>query len=766
MIVEPGKTYIGKVRATSNERDTLALQLRLGSTLSATNLHPPGLPARAILCIRKFRDPLPGSLHLQRTGMRPPHAWEQAVLASLKQLAEHAAHPARYAVPSNAEAVIFADRAEMLACLASDWCEGNISARWWWQGLFRGKDIGQLLVPTWLETPAYIPAALQHLATRGKAVPFVRALRESDVHTMLRSIIRSFALYELQVVQETVAKEPLQAEPWRGTMLQSPTSSQTASFQHETQERGTSAIIQPTIPTAATRQSQPVQPLQFRVAPWQAWIPEISSSELRLEQQSLLGIGLMLMRAPTAVRTSSFAQAVLQWWRAEHLSLSNGTSYSEKGPATGDAPPRQRPKSSSASSEHPREVPVFVERARDTRMEFPYLSGNKENAGTSLESIQFPKIEPVEHLLESAQFTTPEPVEPSFESTHFSASEPVEHLLKSAQFTTPEPVEPVLESSRFPAPEPVEPSFESIHSSAPEPVEQAHESIQLPTADSLEHSQAITQLSIPDAVPFTIDQEQPGAVELLEAEIETELGGLFYLINLGLFLNLYGDFTTPLQPGLSLSIWDFIALLGQQLLGTKADPVWLFLAQLAGRNEQEPAGKDFNQPDSWRVPAEWLTPFPEEGTWRWSVNNGRLQVQHPEQFLVLDLPLGGSDPVEQLLREMQTFTDLRHSEVSLVNDLLHDEVSLAGILSLRVERWLRWLIPYVRVRLQRALGLVEADDVGRILCEHTARISLTATHLDIEFSLAELPIEVRLSGLDRNPGWVPAAGRFIAFHFE
>src|SRR5207245_2068822 len=156
--------------------------------------------------------PLPGSLHLQRTGMRPPHAWEQAVLASLKQLVEHAAHPARYAVPSNAEAVIFADRAEMLACLASDWCEGNILTRWWWQSLFRGKDIGQLLVPTWLETPEYIPAALHHLATSGKAVSFVQPLHDNDIHIMLQTIVHSFGLHELHSALERVSKAPPSAE--------------------------------------------------------------------------------------------------------------------------------------------------------------------------------------------------------------------------------------------------------------------------------------------------------------------------------------------------------------------------------------------------------------------------------------------------------------------------------------------------------------------------------------------------------------------------
>ena len=26
--------------------------------------------------------------------------------------------------------------------------------------------------------------------------------------------------------------------------------------------------------------------------------------------------------------------------------------------------------------------------------------------------------------------------------------------------------------------------------------------------------------------------------------------------------------------------------------------------------------------------------------------------------------------------------------------------------------------------------------------------------------------EIRMAGLDRDPGWVPAAGRVISFHFE
>jgi len=83
-----------------------------------------------------------------------------------------------------------------------------------------------------------------------------------------------------------------------------------------------------------------------------------------------------------------------------------------------------------------------------------------------------------------------------------------------------------------------------------------------------------------------------------------------------------------------------------------------------------------------------------------------------------------------------------------------------------LERWLGWLMPYVRVRLCRALDKVDTDEPGRMLCVHRAQVFVTATHIDIILALDELPIEIRLAGLDRNPGWVPAAGRLIAFHFE
>jgi hypothetical protein len=75
-------------------------------------------------------------------------------------------------------------------------------------------------------------------------------------------------------------------------------------------------------------------------------------------------------------------------------------------------------------------------------------------------------------------------------------------------------------------------------------------------------------------------------------------------------------------------------------------------------------------------------------------------------------------------------------------------------------------MPYLRARLARAMGVVQPGGFERILLEQHARVVVTATHLDVFFSLEKHPIEVRLAGLDRDAGWVPAAGRYITFHYQ
>jgi hypothetical protein len=218
--------------------------------------------------------------------------------------------------------------------------------------------------------------------------------------------------------------------------------------------------------------------------------------------------------------------------------------------------------------------------------------------------------------------------------------------------------------------------------------------------------------------------------------VATRLGGLFYLVNVGLFLELYGDFTSPSRPGLALPLWDFVALIGRELCGDGAcaeDPVWSLLAGLAGRDADAEPGQGFVPPGEWRTPPSWLVPFGGEGFWRWSADGGRLRVRHGAGFVALDVPIGCGG---------------------------------AGGEAVSLKTWVGLVTDYVRARLRLALGVGGGREPARVLCEQEARVVVSASHVEVIFRLSELPIEVRLAGLDRDPGWVPAAGRFVAFHYE
>ena len=653
-----GTIIARRLRVRGSDLEPILTQQRITSLLKAANLHPTGLPPSTIVCIRKFRDPLPGKLPLQYGGLRPPSAWEQAATKALDQVVQRAVRPALRAVPATAEAVIFADQAELLACLARDWCEGSAVTHWWWQSLFKGIDIANTILLAWLETPEYIPVALQYLAEMRKVVAFVRSLSANNVRILLQSIIRSFALHKLQTAIESVLDE--------GNHMTGQPQEPTLQIINEQPTKGAASV-------SLTRS------IHYR-APWHPWVPESEESGLQREQQCLLGIGLMLQRAPTVVRTHSFAQKLIQWDQAEKPADPGSALNAGANPGPAIIPERYPTTSSDARA----------------------AEGNSPET-TSRES----GLEEHSKVVE-----TPDGVQtPPVPGPSLPPQQPGSELL------------PAVGQNR-----------------------QAKED----------------HLSPATASPTPANNEIADAVSSPKVPIETALGGLFYLINVGLFLNLYSDFTSPTQAGIELSIWDFIALLGQRLIGEELqdDPAWCLLAKLAGRSEQEAPGMDFEPPESWRLPVEWLEPFAGEGTWYWSVDNGRLRVEHPGQILVLDLPLESGEPTQQLLRETQRYAGFAALERAGQprTEWEHPDLPLA--------RWLSWLMPYVPARLCLALDLENGEELPHILCEHLARVFVTAAHLDVVFSLDELPVEIRLAGLDRDPGWLPAAGRFIAFHFE
>ncbi len=59
----------------------------------------------------------------------------------------------------------------------------------------------------------------------------------------------------------------------------------------------------------------------------------------------------------------------------------------------------------------------------------------------------------------------------------------------------------------------------------------------------------------------------------------------------------------------------------------------------------------------------------------------------------------------------------------------------------------------------------EAKLLVRWIVRRRGCVSFTRTHIDVYFDLAQADVRIRRLGLDIDPGWVPALGKVIAFHY-
>jgi hypothetical protein len=163
------------------------------------------------------------------------------------------------------------------------------------------------------------------------------------------------------------------------------------------------------------------------------------------------------------------------------------------------------------------------------------------------------------------------------------------------------------------------------------------------------------------------------------------------------------------------------------------------------------------------VSQEWLRPFARvDGPWRWKTSSGRLLVRHPAGFVAADvLRSAGEKAVEQARREVGTLATDSKPRLQPWR-----QSPRAGPPVRTLDRWSDWLISFAGARLAAAMPGQTARSAGRLLCRLPASVLLTPEHLHAVFPLDALPIEIRLSGLDRDPGWIPAAGRSVTFAFE
>ena len=194
---------IRRIRIASRSPDALAVRRATEQALGNRTLGPPGLSPQAIVCVR----------HLRLSTPRDGPAWGRALDRELERVVAGAVRPFRAAVPADAAVVVFADRAELLACLARDWQRGDRGA-WWWQSLFEATLAEDLLVSTFIESVTAAPAALERIALTGSGPEILTALSTASCTKLVTAIARAFAVPSLpdSIVPSSAAPDDARAE--------------------------------------------------------------------------------------------------------------------------------------------------------------------------------------------------------------------------------------------------------------------------------------------------------------------------------------------------------------------------------------------------------------------------------------------------------------------------------------------------------------------------------------------------------------------------
>jgi hypothetical protein len=663
------RPIIGRVRVrASSSGDAGALRARVERLLSDDVLVVPGLPPSAVLCVRSLRAPLP--INPARDGGAPPTAWRRALANALEKGARAAVCPLDGPVPPAATAVLFRDRAEMLACLARDWVRGAIGT-WWWRDVVRATRGARVAPAQWVTDAPYVPAAARLLEARGDLAPFANALDTTEARAIVASVTAAHGV---------------------NLALDAPTR----------------ASILPLAEVAAIAR----------------WAPEALRPGLTEAARALVATTLLLARAPSAVARAQVLDAV-------RASLSPARAALLAGQTPGDLGVHRQP---AARSDGTAAAAVAVAAGPD------------------------PEARMVQGRDATASLPVPSPSD-RFAGAPRSDVPPARPRVVAVRLLEPPSEAASSPKDRAVHPGPAEAYGSSASDFVPTTVAERVDGVRRSTAATAPPAASVSARS--DA-PFNGEpspsdtRSAPRSVPGSSAEaptvrrdrvVSTAYGGALFLLNAFLALDLYGDFTRPFSRQVGVSPWTLIARVVHALLGDEADPqepLWTLLADLAG-----PADDEETWPSEWRVDTGWLGPFPERDGWTWSRAEGRLRVVHPAGFVLVDAPL-----------EADALTQRDRERAAYGSPAVAESTEAIGASS-----WLDHFASFLRARLHAAIRADSADASLRTVLRLRARVGVSDTHVDVHVALAELPIEVRLAGLDRDPGWVPAAGRSVAFHF-
>lgn len=707
-------THIGTLHVRGAERNDPALRLAIANQLGGADLKPSGMPPSAVLVVRRLADPLPGGFTVQPGSGRPDPDWERAVQRQLEASFSNAAQPDRGRLPGNAEAIVFTDEAELLACLVSDIASGEAWQRWWWKAILKriplsfgpSACIRELLC----EKAVYLPVVAGRLAEWNRAEAVFKNIEPRDSMTLLQALLAVHGFTELK----TAVIEAAGMAPDDSLVRNSDISS------YDRPDAGDHPIdsaISPAQRAVAGSEKTESPYLDFSesvhlAAFWQRYLPSVRVPEvLRKEQLLLFGLSLSILKVPQLARSREFQNEVIEWWR-------NPDKYNyARGMRRHSAAP---------------EAPGVKHKARTQRSEAAVKPLQRA-------STQEDKVDAEQH-----------------DTLTLSA-------LKDRK------------SKRSSRSADAEANAETIREQEQEKIRELERGgLTAEDASELSTIHPETATAVPD---IETDEEQPGT-SLTGNFVHTRLGGVLYLLNLMSQLNLPGCFEQDWRLGSRLGRWAFLELMARGLVaqGHEDDPLWKVFAELDQRPSKEPPGKYFTGSSSYRLPPAWFDLLRSgEETFHWASSRGSMRLWSSQGYVLTETSGLAGDPQARAEAELRQWfvKDSRsvlcrkaYSKAPLVRPVWLEK---AGV-SKDLVRWFSLALPFVR---QYFYSILKSRDHASpnqtvlkrlLLCP--GKLYVTATHVDFATDINNISISARMSGLDRNPGWLPEYGRVVLFHFE
>ena len=719
---------IGTLRLRSDDGDRVALRLRTARALQAADLVPAGLPPAAVLVVRQLTDPMPHRFGAGR--VRPRSEWERAVRRTIEAAARTARRPDEAGrIDPAADAVLFEDEAQLLACLIVAVVHGRAGSSWWWKVLLARLHIPNALWADAARDPASllaaipqaVPAAIGCIARWQQSLAVARACSSAAAARCVAALIATYGL---------------QIEPATGGFALTGRSSQ----EFDARGEGTSG-------------NDAAHPRGPGARAWRTWVPrEMAHAHVGVEVQQLFGLALALRHGTAIGRgtTQANPRSPAAAGDAHQVSPPDGVGGRIDGAkgeaAAGRVRQRQREPSPSIRS---------IDR----------ISSRADGITVSAVAGATPQAESSSgrHTGDSTDGAEP----------RAAASAPAEMTHTADPAVDRRTTNPTAPADR-----------DALTDGMSRPAIGRNDRRHRNAAARRRTRAAPVDEETPAA-------RQLPAVFSTEGVV-TRLAGIFYLIHALQALHLPAAFERGWRVEETAGSWGALDLIARALLGgrfAQHDPIWEALAHLASwpaeRHHVAATGAALSPhagrcDPAFHVAADWPAALDDPlDRLAWSVTGSRVWVWSRGGYL---LAAGRSTAADRnaAVRHVRDYHTQDARGVSPPASAGAHEIPwmappvLPRGCPARLGRWAAAVAPAVLRRLRLALDAsarapraasLRARSVRRALAI-PGRLYVTSSHVDVVIPLDCIDLRVRRAGLDRDPGWLPSHGRVVYFHFE